>query len=169
MQSFARWKGAHTAFYCCAIVCVMVFAAACSHQTAEQWGARPEETGSFHITISSGGGFTGMVTGYTLSSDGRLTQWQRHPSGGDSVLHETHVDPRQVATFKGDLEKAGMFTYQLNGTGNVTRYVTFSTSDTTYRWSWPAGAPSTKVPSKVVRWFHKIETFCKQAVDSKRH
>lgn len=122
----------------------------------------PAATSDFTLSIATGGGFTGLVSGYTLHSDGRVTHWQRYPAGKDTMLWSTHADSTHIAQLRQMLLDAGMTQETIRGSGNITTTVSYTTADSTYTWSWSGTGPESDLPPEVARWYRRVERFCDQ-------
>ena len=114
----------------------------------------PQQT-PFEITISRGGGFTGLVRGYHLHDDGRVVAWSRMPGQPDSVLWQTQSHPDSVGRLRAGLERSGTLgrTYRL--ASNMTTAITYSAGDSSYTWSWGQAGPK-----KLHDWYDRARQFC---------
>jgi hypothetical protein len=121
----------------------------------------PAAADTFKISFSRGGGFTGLVRGYTLYSDGVVQHWQRMPAGPDSILWTMTVEPAQIQAFKQQLHDTGMLEKTLDETGNLTTVVLLESPRDHYRWSWSGVSPPEALPPAFKAWCDNMEAFCK--------
>jgi len=95
----------------------------------------------FRITLSRGGGFTGMTTGCHLQSDGTLTAW-RWPLAKAEQIDWSHKHPTDVVRrWAEDLEGA-VRGWECAETGNMTTRLEFAKNDSVWTWTWAGSAPS---------------------------
>ena len=116
----------------------------------------------FSFSLSSGGGFTGQVSGFTLASDGTVKEWERRGAGADSTLWETRIPAGRILDFRKRLEQGGAKGISLQGSGNMTTVVKLRLPDTLYLWSWSgAGADvAESVPEPFRSWYPEVRGFC---------
>ena len=127
---------------------------------ADRSAEQPRLAQPFTITISSGGGFTGLYRGFRLYSTGRVERWERFAASGDSVLWVTAVDPGQIEVWGRKLEESGALSRSYRGTGNMTASVSYGRPDTTYRWSWASTGIVEDGPPELWQWYEDVEQFC---------
>ena len=117
---------------------------------------KPEE---FSISVSRGGGFTGLTNGFTLKSKGDILYWQKYINGKDTILWRATDDINKILVYKNKLISSGILAVEFNTTGNVTNYLAYSNYDTTYNWSWKEH--DEQVPADVRQWFNDVNEYCK--------
>ena len=134
----------------------VIFCIAChkksAEKTMEQYAIIP-----FQISISTGGGFTGLSTGYMLSHDGRVEHWQRFAGGEDTALWSQQSSATKIMAFKMQLDDLGMLGKQIQESGNMTTMVTLELPDTTYTWYW-----GQHKKTELTGWAQDVESFCQQ-------
>ncbi len=155
------------------VLVVIVFASHCKKKmgrapaaetpalSTETAKVAPAVVDTFKISFSRGGGFTGLVSGYTLHSDGVVQHWQRMPAGPDSILWAMTVEPAQIQTFKQQLHDTGMLEKKLDETANLTTVVVLESPSHQYRWSWSGVSPPESLPLAFKAWCEQVEAFCK--------
>ena len=126
-------------------------------------GCRPAAPGdgiqdSFEITIAAGGGFTGLVRGFSLHADGTVKAWQRLPAQPDSILWTVRADPGQVAELARQLEGTGALDETREETGHMTTRVVYSRSDATRSRSWSSAKGA---PAELKEWYGRVRRFCR--------
>ena len=109
----------------------------------------------FQITLSRGGGFTGVVSGYHLHEGGGIEAWSRMPGKGDSVLWSTTVPADSIDYLRDGLERSGALTTIYRRSGNMTTSVAYTTQDTSFSWSWGSSAPK-----NLKDWYQQTQRFC---------
>ena len=112
----------------------------------------------FKISLSTGGGFTGLTRGYHLYADGRVEAWRRFASRKDTILAVVQADPSRLRLFQRRLEQSGLLQKTYRETGNMTTRLTYNLADTTYTWSW-SGAGNGLAP-EIKDWFVEVHNFC---------
>lgn len=102
------------------------------------------------VIFGSGGGFTGLVTTYTLLADGRLF---KQNSMGDTALTEVLRMPK--ATAKALMkEKASLPTSHFQQPGNMYSFLEWTQENETHRVTW--GAPQGTPPAEVVALYRSL-------------
>lgn len=114
----------------------------------------------FTLSLSSGGGFTGSYSGFTLSSDGSVRQWERRGAGSDSILWETRIPAARIIGFKNRLEQSGALGIGLRETGNMTTQVKLVLPDTLHVWSWSGADAAETAPEPFRSWYPEVRDFC---------
>ena len=115
----------------------------------------------FKIIVSNGGGFTGLKSGYSIFSFGRVDKWQQLSLAKDSIIWSVNIDSNQVYQFKDEIEKSGILNENLNETGNMTSHLKYETKDSTYNWSWSANNDNTS-QNEIKTIYSKLKTFCSE-------
>jgi hypothetical protein len=127
----------------------------------EVTGAIKKETkvDSFSITISNGGGFTGLKNGYTFNSTGLVKRWRQLSFVKDTTIWKVQTDGVKTNYFKNQLVNSGILKKQYNDTGNITFVLTYQIPDTTYTWSWNGKNGEENAPSEIKNWFKEVTDF----------
>lgn len=120
----------------------------------------PSSPETFTLSLSSGGGFTGRYTGFTLASDGTVKEWERSGVGAESTLWETRIPADRISDFRKRLEQGGALGITLQESGNMTSLVKLQLPDTLYLWSWSGAGVSESVPEPFRSWFPEVLGFC---------
>jgi hypothetical protein len=121
-----------------------------------------QAAGPFSLSLSSGGGFTGQYSGFTLASDGNVKQWERRGAGADSTLWETRIPADRVFDFRKRLEQGGALGISLQESGNMTTLVELRLPDTLYQWSWSGADAADAAPEPFRSWYPEVRGFCEK-------
>ena len=141
---------------CRAVVKTSVFLVIIFYVILAHSGCRPVPD-AFSISIASGGGFTGLVGGFYLHSNGKVEAWRRFPAQPDSILWTVQVDPRKIAEFAQQLEQTGVVEKTYKATGNMTTRVIYSLQDVSHTWSWSNEGDA---PPELKEWYGRVRKFC---------
>jgi hypothetical protein len=117
----------------------------------------------FKITLSTGGGFTGAVSGCTLGSDGRVAYWDKRGPGPEAIRWSVVAGPPRILELRrllGLLEKGGALNATLEESGNMTTIVKLELPDTLRIWSWSGHGASETTPEPFRSWYPQAEAFC---------
>ena len=144
-----------------AYFCGVVFYAGCHKKSAET-ATQQQQFIPFEISISTGGGFTGLSTGYTLSDKGRVEHWQRFAAGEKTTLWSQQGSAAKIMTFKMQLEHLGMLSRQIQESSNMITTVTLALPDTTYTWYW-----GQLKKTELTGWVQDVESFCQELKKTK--
>ena len=148
----------HLKFAACCLG--VIFCIACNKKSAEKTPEQPAIV-PFQISISTGGGFTGLYQGFTLHSDGKIEQWQKDRASEVKILKSRQVDVKEFVKFSKELERDDIFKIKLTQTGNMTTKIVYQKGDSTFVWTWQAGG---EIPPQMQKWYDSIRIFCKQQI-----
>jgi hypothetical protein len=124
----------------------------------------PVAAAPFSLTVETGGGFTGTVTGCTLASDGSATAWRRLPAPGDTVLAHSVAATEKVAALRKRIEDAGLPGLRQAESGNMTTALELRLPDTVYTWSWPGNGVTEKLPESLRRAYAEVRAYCDEVL-----
>lgn len=128
---------------------LLVLVAGCASRSQSSHGAKDQ------IVLSSGGGFSGMYTGYTIRGDGQVLRWEIPPGGTD-------VPPRHIFTLSpdstddcfGQLEAMQFRTISFNSPGNMTYSVEQKRGDSSHIVRW--GDERSRPPAAVTTFYSSM-------------
>jgi hypothetical protein len=120
----------------------------------------------FKITLSTGGGFTGAVSGCTLGSDGQVAYWDKRGRGPEAIRWSVVAVPSRILEFRRLLEKGGALNATLEESGNMTTIVKLELPDTLRIWSWSGHGASETTPEPFRSWYPQVEAFCQSLAPS---
>jgi hypothetical protein len=126
--------------------------------TSDRASSARDTVTPFKLTISTGGGFTGAVSGCTLGSDGRVGDWAQQGAAPPSSRWNVQADRAKVIGFRRRLDAA--FGLNLRKYGNMTTVVKLELPDTLRIWSWSGHGASETTPEPFRTWFPEVEAFC---------
>ena len=121
----------------------------------------------FKITVSTGGGFTGAVSGCTLGSDGRVVYWDKRGAAPESIRWSVAAGPSRILEFRRLLETGGALGLTLRETGNMTTVIQLELPDTLRIWSWPGHGASETTPEPFRTWYPQVEAYCESVSPSR--
>ena len=119
----------------------------------------PAVTKPFTLTLSSGGGFSGLTQGYTLTPAGEAKAWQKRPGAPESVTWSKQIPPDSIVAFAIALE--AYLGVELKETGNMTTRILYALPDSTYRWSISGAGASPDAPEPFRTWYARAEAYCR--------
>lgn len=120
----------------------------------------------FQITLWQGGGFTGLTTGFTLSSNGAVVHWQRFGGQADTTLWKVKGYLSEVQNLKNQLEESGMLELKYTDTGNITAGIKYETQDQQHVWTWNNSGVDNDIPEPLREWYRHARDFC-QSIQQK--
>jgi hypothetical protein len=112
----------------------------------------------FDIIYSEGGGLTGLVESYHLSSSGSIDFMQKRPGQQDSLVWSKQVPANELVKLQQSLLSSTILNQPLNSKGNMTSYLTYTTADSTYSLSWPMS----NAPEELSQWIGQLKNVLKQ-------
>ena len=114
----------------------------------------------YQIRLWQGGGFTGLTSGFTLSSNGDVTRWQRFPGQPDSILWKGAGNLAEIQKLKTQLIESGALETKSTETGNMTAGINYETKDNKYTWTWTKSDSENDIPELFKDWYQKATIFC---------
>ena len=120
-------------------------------------GCAAHDASSFSFSVSSGGGFTGLVRGCRMESEGRIVAFERRGAQGESILWTHSTDAGRIRSFAEDLQNSGVLGRTVQQHGNVTASIVYSTADSTFVWTWAGSEPK---PPTVAGWYRAVKRHC---------
>lgn len=115
---------------------------------------------SFNIVISSAGGITGLGSGYTLASNGKVKHWRQLSFVKDTTLWERESDLSKILNFKNELDTCGILQKQYRETSNMTTSLNYNIQDTSYTWTWKGKGEEENIPAEINNWYKDVIKFC---------
>ena len=120
------------------IACI---AAACASQRDVSEDKQLPE--NLEIQFGSGGGFTGLWTGYTIRGDGTVLKWQGR-AAGQNAQKRKEISREAVHELWSALQANSFQTLSTSEEGNMTLFIRIQTKDVDKSISWPQSASSTR-------------------------
>ena len=111
----------------------------------------------FVVSISKGGGFTSLVQGCELRSDGMIIEWKQYAMGKREELGRKQVSSlriRELAERLLALESSGGV---FGKPGNMTYKIAYTDVSDTLGWSWSI---DDSVDLELVEWYRNTREFC---------
>jgi len=148
--------------------CVALAFMACSHGSHDkrelQTQSRPQQVLSKSvafetISLSGGGGFTGMHEGFTIFPDGRVEGWSKSVGGKRTVFGKGKISAGRASALAAELRASGALSQTCLKTGNYTMIVHFAAADSTYKWSW---SRSEDAPGGLAAWYKSTYEMCRK-------
>lgn len=104
----------------------------------------------FSIDLSSGGGFSGMHTGFTLKSDGTVLYWRGMYGRREEVRPLGTADADAVRTLKALIDERKLSSFSHRETGNMTTALAVTEGELLYTITWPGmDSESDNAPGEV--------------------
>lgn len=103
------------------------------------------------VILGSGGGFSGVYTGYRIAGTGTVWGWEQRPASGDTTWPMLEFPSETTSTIFSELAATGFASVAFDRPGNLTSFVTLvtDTSRHTVRW----GDLRTDPPVEVQRFY----------------
>jgi hypothetical protein len=93
------------------------------------------DTKQYRIEYSSGGGFTGIESGITITCNRSVKYWKRTPGSTPIVTDSLELTSAKLKVFNNLLEQKELFTYTNDYHGNYTARLTVVNSESTNSFS----------------------------------
>jgi len=119
-----------------AILAVLVTANACCpcDRTRE---APTDNYPPTEISFETGGGFSGYVSGTSITESGLVLTWHGRPGMRENLDTLAHMDSQQHATLLADIYALDPGSIRHQESGNMTTALTIISGDEQWFWSWP--------------------------------
>ena len=132
------------------VLLTLVVLSACRHTEPQR--AQPE----FRITLSHGGGFTGMTSGHHLRSDGTLTAWRRGLAQ-DEQIEWTVQHTKEDARLRAEGLRHAVGSWRSDQLGNMTTHLEFTLCDSIWTWTWPGNQAPAGAPQSLSDWLSDFD------------
>jgi hypothetical protein len=115
-------------------------------------------TQPFTLTLSSGGGFSGSVEGFTLNSTGEVKAWQKLPGQPEAMLWTIQDRPDSALALVESLKP--FLSVQMQETGNMTTRIQLMLPDSTWQWSKSGHGASEDAAEPFQTWYARAQAYC---------
>lgn len=89
------------------------------------------------IHYSSGGGVSGMSSGYSILADGSVTRWTGRAAAHDQETTIGRLDDDEYQALMSDIHASGFTGLRQQETGNMTTSLRIVRDDESYTFTWP--------------------------------
>ena len=89
------------------------------------------------IHLSSGGGVSGMSTGYTITTDGTVTKWTAFPRGRENDRTIGQLSNEEYSTLISDIFAADFRALRQQESGNMTTSLRIVQDEEVFTFQWP--------------------------------
>ncbi|MBL0175973.1 MAG: hypothetical protein IPP94_12040 [Ignavibacteria bacterium] len=121
----------------------------CKDSAANDAGGTP-----FIIDLSSGGGFSGMHSGFTIKSDGSVLYWQGMYGRREDVRPLGSMDAGEIRRLKALIDEQKLASVRHRETGNMTTSLSVAEGELLYTISWPGMTEDASDIPEAVRPVH---------------
>ncbi|MFZ1731887.1 MAG: hypothetical protein WBQ23_13290 [Bacteroidota bacterium] len=102
------------------------------------------------IHYSSGGGFSGMSSGYSILADGEVTRWTGHGGSREKSTTIGKIESKKYRELLSKIYRENPANIRQQETGNMTTSLEVVSDDVVYVYTWPGiHGDDTTVPSAV--------------------
>ncbi len=114
---------------------------------------QPTKTDYTYLSVSRGGGITGLVTGCDLQPQGQIRRWKKSASGRVDSLQSFPVSLQSIEQQVKQLKSFA----PLQDRGNITYRAELLLGDSTYVWTWTAD-------QELTAWYVDTRNLCRATV-----
>ena len=126
-------------------IATMLYLAACAPQARDESAAAE----SFYLSVSRGGGITGLVTGCDFNAAGRVRKWRASALGATDSLGSHMLSVANIRERLAELTALP----SPDRPGNLTYRVVLTQPDETRVWTWSTNPPLTE-------WYRATRKLC---------
>ena len=140
------------------VIALLSIDGCCSCRDAAQNKDEVLFTQPFEISLSTGGGVSGLVNGYILSSDGSIKRFSKWPGKDREMEAVGSLDLRELLAIKNEVDEKKLFELNIKDYGNMTTYlhVTDGNRSTVLNWT-SDGSELESVPTTLRDLISKIQ------------
>mgnify|MGYP001794467079 CR=1 FL=1 len=109
------------------------------------------------ISIGSGGGATGLYTGFTVDKDGHFTRWSNEPGKAKIVSDLFTTTPDSAAFFFRYLDEISFTSKEFSTPGNMTTLIETDSLGTNHTVKW--GNESVTAPCEFSNFYSMLKRF----------
>ncbi len=150
----------HSTFFVTALTAL--FSLACQKPIAKTPGQEVIQnmptSKPFTLTLSTGGGFSGLVEGYTLTSQGEVRAWKKRPGAPETTQWTKKDAPDSAMALAKSLQE--FLSVDLQETGNMTTTIRYTVADSTWHWSISSMGASAPGSEPLQAWYARAIAYC---------
>lgn len=121
-------------------------------------------TNYFNITLSSGGGFTGMYNGYYIDTLGNISSWEGRIFDMAGLKPVGKLTPDKLKELNTKINEKEILNIQYKKPGNIFSSISFKTAIITHAISWSGYEPEQDVPEKIKEFYSYIKTLITDSI-----
>jgi hypothetical protein len=115
------------------------------------------------ITLGSGGGISGMQSGFRIERSGMIEEWEMH-AGATRIRATAKYPASSVRRFFTRAEELRLDTLRIDEPGNMTWWLELSRDGTSTRLRW---TNRERLPAEVASLVDDMQTFCAGAISGR--
>jgi len=108
----------------------------------------------YNITLSKGGGFTGVHQGFFIDSTGKVSSFEGIITTNVKNIYKGSLSSEQINEINN--LSAGVVKINYNQNGNMTSSISLKNKFNEFNFSWPGVAPDKNVPAELVQFYEKL-------------
>jgi hypothetical protein len=111
------------------------------------------------LILSSGGGFSGLVEGFTMNSLGEVSAWSKQPGQPETPQWTIKGRPDSTLSLVESLKP--FLSVNMQETGNMTTRIRLVLPDSTWQWSKSGNGASEDAAEPFRTWYARAEAYCR--------
>jgi hypothetical protein len=119
---------------------------------------------SFNVTLSSGGGFTGMYSGYHIDTSGTISRWEGRTFNFASLNPVGNVTSDKLKQMNTKIIELEIMNVQYKKSGNISSSISISTNNFQHTVSWVGIEPERDVPEKIKEFYFYINNLINNSI-----
>ncbi|MDI6804792.1 MAG: hypothetical protein QME58_13295 [Bacteroidota bacterium] len=118
----------------------------------------------FNVTLTSGGGFTGMYNGYYIDTLGEISRWEGRTYNLASLKPGGKLTPDKLKEMNTKITELELLNVQYNKSGNISSSISISTNISKHTVSWVGVEPEEEVPEKIKEFYYYIKNLINNSI-----
>lgn len=130
------------------------------------WGCSHTQdiSSCFNVTLTSGGGFTGMYNGYYIDTSGTISRWEGRTFNLASLNPVGNLTSDKLKQMNTKITELEILKVQYKKSGNISSSISISTNNFQHTVSWVGIEPERDVPEKIKEFYFYINNLINNSV-----
>jgi hypothetical protein len=128
-----------------------------------------ELTSSYNIVIGSGGGFTGIYSGYYVDTLGNISKWEGRVFTDKNLKYITTLSREQLTKISELVSNKNVLNTSYNKSGNISSSIQFSSKNLKHSVSWSGFEPTDSVPVNIREFHSMLKQIINDTINKQSH
>jgi hypothetical protein len=124
---------------------------------------------SYNIVIGSGGGFTGMYSGYYIDTLGNISKWDGRVFSDKNLKYISTLNSEQLIKISKLVADKNVLNTSYNKLGNVSSSIQIIFKNLSHSISWTGFEPSDSVPVNIREFYSMLRKIINDAINKQLH
>ncbi|MBU1422962.1 MAG: hypothetical protein KKG06_07240 [Bacteroidetes bacterium] len=127
------------------------------------------QTAKYNIVIGSGGGFTGIYSGYYIDTLGNITSWEGRVFADTNLKYITTLSREQLDKISKLVLDKNVLNTNYKNSGNISSYIQLSCKNLKHSVSWSGFEPNESVPVNIREFHSQLRKIIVDTINRQSH